>query len=244
MDTAIVVPARLHSQRFPRKLLQEVKGKPLVLYTAERVRSICEDVPLFFAVAEKEIAQVLEAAGFQCVMTDPDLPSGTDRLAQANETIQADYLVNIQADEPLVSNSHLSALLEGKKYPADIVTLGLPFSNPAEFLDANKVKVVCAEDGSALYFSRSPIPFVRGVEDLSTIDWASFPAWWHLGMYAYRKEFLQAYRQLSPGRLESLEKLEQLRALENGYRIKVLPTDQKTLGVDTEEDFHAFAQLV
>lgn len=244
MNTAIVVPARLQSQRFPRKLLQTIQGKPLVLYTAERVREEYPELPLYFAVAEEEISTVLASAGFTCVMTDPDLPSGTDRLAQANEEIGADFVINIQADEPLVTHNHIDALHRGVDAGVDIVTLGVPLASEQEFFDPNRVKVISGERGNALYFSRAPIPHFRGKTDFSQINWASYPARLHLGMYGYKKEFLQQFSQLPTGQLEQLEKLEQLRALENGYSIHVVQASQASIGIDTKEDFDRFTALI
>ncbi len=238
MEMAIVIPARLASTRFPRKLLHPVRGKPLILWTAERVAGEAPEMPLFFAVADSELAEVLNSAGFQTVMTDPDLPSGTDRIGAANERIGADLVINVQADEPLVRRSHierLAGLLS--ESDAAMSTLATPCQTAEEYRNPNRVKVVCDRGGYALYFSRSPIPFSRdrGVE----VDdaWVrTNPCLVHLGLYGYRREFLAAYPELPRGPLEDLEKLEQLRALENGHRIAVGRCDEPTMGIDVPED--------
>ncbi len=237
-DLAIIVPARLASTRFPRKLLHPVRGLPLILHTARRVRSVAPELPLFFAVAEQELADVLECAGFRCVITDPDLPSGTDRLAEANASIGAKNVINVQADEPLVAASHIAALAARISQGGfDMATLGTPFLSVEDFRDSNRVKVVRAKDGMALYFSRSPIPFSRDSRGAVDAAWlAAQPVLLHLGMYAYTAQFLAAFPKLSQGTLESIERLEQLRAMEHGYRIAVDCTLETTLGIDSPAD--------
>lgn len=235
---AIVVPARLQSQRFPRKLLHAVLGKPVILWTAERIRSEAPEFPLVFAVAEAELADVLGESGFATVMTDPDLPSGTDRIAAVASEVEADAFINIQADEPLVHREHITALagLIGAG-DAAMATLAVPFQTANDFCDPSKVKVVRAANGEALYFSRSPIPFDRDTGGAPPDAWfTDGPAFWHLGLYAYTRPFLEVFSQLPPGKLEHCEKLEQLRVLEAGHRIKVGIVNRRTVGIDTRED--------
>ncbi|HNX05532.1 MAG TPA: 3-deoxy-manno-octulosonate cytidylyltransferase [Opitutales bacterium] len=238
IDTAIVVPARLASTRFPRKLMHIVGGQPLILWTAKRIRAVAPDYPLFFAVAEEELAEVLKKAGFESVLTDPNLPSGTDRIAQANAQIGAKRIINVQADEPMVAKSHIASLARmiasGK---CDMATLGTPFTDQKDFFDPNRVKVVRGVDGIALYFSRAPIPFRRdtkGVVDAAFL--AQKVALLHLGMYAYTAEFLERFPKLPMGTLEAIEKLEQLRAMENGMKIAVDVTTETTVGIDAPTD--------
>jgi len=237
-DIAVIVPARLASTRFPRKLMHVVRGKPLILWTATRVRAVAPDFPLYFAVAEEELAEVLAKAGFESVLTDPNLPSGTDRISVANEQIGAKFVINVQADEPLVAASHIAALakrITSGKY--DMATLGTPFKSVEDFCNPNRVKVVRANDGLALYFSRSPIPYRRDTKGAADEAWlATQPALLHLGMYAYTAEFLKTFPKLPMGKLESIEKLEQLRAMENGYRIAVDGTTETTVGMDVPAD--------
>lgn len=239
---AIVAPARLASTRFPAKLLHPICGKPLILWVAERIRAQAPTIPAYFAVDDERLRAVVEDAGFQAIMTRADHQSGTDRLAEANEQIGADFLINVQADEPLVSMGQIVALRDFMEAGATMATLATPFATRADFEDPNQVKVVCGEDGDALYFSRAPIPYYRdgfkGFDD----DWVtSNPVYRHLGLYAYRAEFLRTFCTLPAGKLEMIERLEQLRALENGYSIKVGITKEPSIGIDTPEDAEAFA---
>jgi 3-deoxy-manno-octulosonate cytidylyltransferase (CMP-KDO synthetase) len=233
--TAILVPARLASQRFPRKLLHPIAGKPLILWTAERLRQALPGWPVHFAVAEEELAAVLREEGFSALLTDPDLPSGTDRLAAANRELGAEFVINVQADEPLVTAREvelLDGLIRGE---ADIATLATPFRHEEDFRNPNRVKVVRDLAGRALYFSRSPIPRSREAEALG-----GGVALWHLGLYAYRAEVLERFASLPPSPLEQIEKLEQLRALENGFRLAVGVVEEGGIGIDTPEDVPRF----
>ena len=242
---AIIVPCRLESTRFPRKLLHQIKGKPLVLWVAERITAQAPDYPLWFAVDHELLAECLEGAGFRAIMTDANHPSGTDRIAQANRTVRASYVLNVQADEPLVSAGQLQALARLIQGDCPMATLCTPFKRVVDFYNTNQVKVVMTKQGRALYFSRSRMPFSR---DLGlTVDdaWvAANPCYKHLGLYAYQADFLERFVALPSGQLEQIEKLEQLRALENGYPIAIAATDDPTIGVDTLEDAKKFeAQL-
>lgn len=241
----IIVPTRLTSTRFPRKLLHPVRGKPVILWTAERIRSVAPEFPLFFAVDDPELEDCLCGAGYQTVMTRPDHSSGTDRLAEANQTVGADAVINVQGDEPLVAGEQIRALAAGLEGGAAMSTLAVRFERPEDFANPNQVKVVRDREGFALYFSRSPIPFVRDLAGRVDASWlAANPVYRHLGLYAYSADFLAAFSSLEPGCLEGLEKLEQLRALEHGYKIHVGITDQPTIGIDTPEDVEAFEKAL
>ena len=242
-QTVIVVPARLASARFPGKLLAEVSGKPLVLWTALRIAREAPEFPLWFAVDSEEIGDVLSNAGFSTILTNPDLPSGTDRIAAANETIGAERLINVQADEPLVTRSQILALTEAIEKPgSDMSTLATPIVNSDDFKDSNVVKVVRDVNGFAMYFSRASIPYPR--DDSEAVEKKTLPLLRHLGIYGYTAEFLRAFTALPQGNLEKVEKLEQLRALENGRRIAVVLTDDLSIGVDTPEDLERVAPLL
>ena len=242
-QTVIVVPARLASARFPGKLLAEVSGKPLILWTAMRIAREAPEFPLWFAVDSEEICDVLSNAGFSTILTDPDLPSGTDRIAKANETIGAERLINVQADEPLVTRSQILALTEAIEKPkSDMSTLATPIVNSEDFQDSNVVKVVRDANGFAMYFSRASIPYPR--DDLEAVEKNTLPLFRHLGIYGYTADFLRAFTALPQGNLEKVEKLEQLRALENGRRIAVVLTEDLSLGVDTPEDLVRVAPLL
>ncbi|KXU37188.1 3-deoxy-manno-octulosonate cytidylyltransferase [Cephaloticoccus primus] len=160
-DLAIIVPCRLESTRFPRKLLHLIKGKPLLLWVAERIREQVPALPLWFAVDDERLRDCVAAAGFRTVMTDAGHASGTDRLAEANAQIGAARVINVQADEPLMSAGQIEALAGLLAAGAQMATLVTPFRREEDFLDPNQVKVVLRRDGRALYFSRSPIPHER-----------------------------------------------------------------------------------
>jgi 3-deoxy-manno-octulosonate cytidylyltransferase (CMP-KDO synthetase) len=238
---AVIVPCRLESTRFPRKLLHLIKGKPLVLWVAERIAAEAPDFPLWFAVDHALLAECIEGAGFRAIMTNAAHPSGTDRIAEANRTVRASYVLNVQADEPLVTAAQLQALAQLIKGDCPMATLCTPFKRVVDFYNTNQVKVVMSQTGRALYFSRSRMPYSR---DLGlTIDdaWvAANPCYKHLGLYAYRADFLEKFVALPPGQLEQIEKLEQLRALENGHAIGIAITEDPTIGVDTAEDAKKF----
>lgn len=239
LECAIVVPARLGSQRFPRKLLQEVQGRPLILWTADNLMRIAPGMPLFFAVAEEALAEVLKGAGHSCIMTDPALPSGTDRIAMANREIRARQVVNVQADEPIITAEHIDRLLEVLGSGPDVATLATPFERAADFADPNKVKAVVAMDGRALYFSRSPVPY-----DRDAMGGLPPQAFWHLGLYAYSAGVLERFLSWNASPLELTEKLEQLRILENGGRIGVGITASRTIGVDVPEDLERLEEYL
>jgi 3-deoxy-manno-octulosonate cytidylyltransferase (CMP-KDO synthetase) len=238
---AIIVPCRLESTRFPRKLLHQIKGRPLVLWVAERLALQAPEFPLYFAVDHQLLHDCVVGSGFRAVMTDPAHQSGTDRIAEANRTVRARRVINVQADEPLVTGGQiraLAALLEGG---APMATLATPFQRAADFANPNQVKVVMRRDGRALYFSRSAIPFPRE-RGLAVDDaWVrANPCFKHLGLYAYQADLLEKFAQLPPGRYEQAEKLEQLRALENGYDIACDVTEDPSIGVDTPDDAAKF----
>jgi 3-deoxy-manno-octulosonate cytidylyltransferase (CMP-KDO synthetase) len=225
--------------------LHKIQGKPLILWVAERLAREAIGFPVYFAVDHELLRDCLEARGFAAVMTRPDHPSGTDRLAEANARIGAERVINVQADEPLVSRAQiglLSALLDG---PAEMATLATPFQTAADFSNPNQVKVVCDGAGRALYFSRSPIPYPRerrgGVDDAWVLN---HPCNRHLGLYAYKAALLARFSQLPVGRLERIEMLEQLRVLENGISIAVGFTADLTIGVDTPEDAERFEAIL
>ena len=187
------------------------------------------------------LRECVTGAGFQAIMTDPAHPSGTDRIAEANRTVRAEHVINVQADEPLVTGPQIRALAGLLENGAPMATLVTPFTRVVDFYNSNQVKVVMRGDGRALYFSRSRMPFSR--EFGLTIDdaWVQAnPCFRHLGLYAYRSDLLDKLSTLPPGRYEQIEKLEQLRVLENGYEIACAVTADPTIGVDTPEDAAKF----
>ena len=184
-------------------------------------------------------------AGFKAIFTDPAHQSGTDRIAEANRTVGASHVINVQADEPLVTGRQIRALAELLAGGAPMATLVTPFKRVVDFYNANQVKVVMRRDGRALYFSRSRMPYSR---DLGlTIDdaWVQAnPCYKHLGLYGYQADLLEKFAQLLPGRYETVEKLEQLRVLENGYDISCAVTEDPGIGVDTPADAVKFEQTL
>ncbi len=244
--TAIIVPCRLESTRFPRKLLHEIRGRPLLLWVAGRIAGEAPEFPLWFAVDHKLLFDCVTTAGFQAIMTSPAHQSGTDRLAEANRTVGAEVVVNVQADEPLVTGSQIRALagMVGEGVP--MATLATPFRRTADFANPNQVKVVLAAAARrALFFSRSPIPFARDRAGKIDDAWvAANPCFKHLGLYAYQADLLEKFSRLPLGRLEQIEKLEQLRVLENGYPIACDVTSDPGIGVDVPEDVARFEELL
>ena len=242
---SIIVPARLCSARFPRKLLYEIKGVPILIWTAQRIRSEAPEFPLYFAVDDIELVNCLQSAGFLAILTKGSHSCGTDRVAEANREIGAAEVINIQGDEPLVHGSQIRALAEGLVGEVAVSTLATRFKSPADYNNPSQVKVVRDYLDNALYFSRSPIPNARDVGSSVDTNWlATNPCYRHIGMYAYKSDFLAAFSSLKPGVYEQIEMLEQLRALENGYKIHVAITELPTVGIDTLEDVATFEALI
>ena len=235
MKFMAIIPARYASTRFPGKPLAVLGGKTVIQRVYEQVSSLLDEV--YVATDDERIFQAVEAFGGRAVMTRSDHKSGTDRIEEAAEKIgsQADVIINVQGDEPFIQPSQIKTLMQLFNAPeTQIGTLGKRFENIEGVENPNSPKIVTDNRGFALYFSRSPIPFVRGKE---RSEWlANYPFLKHLGIYAYRREVLREVTQLPQGNLEKAESLEQLRWLENGYRIRVGLTDVETVGIDTPED--------
>ncbi len=235
MKFIAIIPARYASTRFPGKPLAMLGGKPVIQRVYEQVIGAVADA--WVATDDERILAAVEQFGGKAVMTRSDHQSGTDRIEEAVEKIgtNADVIINVQGDEPFVQRSQLETL-KGLFSDAQtqIATLGKPFTTMDAVENPNSPKIVCTTEGYALYFSRSVIPFVRGRERQ---EWLKhFPFLKHLGLYAYRREVLAQITQLPQSPLELAESLEQLRWLQNGYRIKVGLTDVETVGIDTPDD--------
>jgi 3-deoxy-manno-octulosonate cytidylyltransferase (CMP-KDO synthetase) len=224
-----VIPARLQSTRLTRKVLRSIAGRPMVEWVWRAAASSGQMDPVVVATDSEEVAMVCRERGIPLVMTSPDCPSGSDRVHEVARQIDADIYVNIQGDEPTLTADFFPPLLAPFARPdVDVTTLAVPC--PAdEINNPNAVKVVTALDGRALYFSRATIPY-----DRDAIGIAAYKK--HLGIYAYRKAALERFAALPPGKLEQLERLEQLRLLENGLTLYVGDAPRDTIGVDTEED--------
>src|SRR5476651_1807383 len=238
---AIIVPCRLESKRFPRKLLHKIKGRELLRWVADRIHTVAPEFDLWFAVDDPLLEACLKLGGYRTVMTRVDHASGTDRIAEANRTVMADHVINVQADEPLVSRGQISLLAKLIAGPADMATLATHFTTAADFHNPNQVKVVCDKEGHARYFSRAPIPYPRDLAGQVDDAWVrANPCFKHLGLYAYKATLLEDFAKLPVGAMEEIERLEQLRVIENGREIAVGLTEDPTIGVDTQEDAHKF----
>ena len=250
MKFTAVIPARYASTRFPGKPLAMLGGKTVIQRVYEQAASVLSDV--YVATDDERILSAVEAFGGRAVMTRTDHKSGTDRIEEAVEKIekqgmdkegQGDVIINIQGDEPFVQPSQIKTLMALFDDPeTQIGTLGKRFESMEAVQNPNSPKIVTDHRGFALYFSRSVIPFIRGIE---VEDWLThYPFLKHLGVYAYRREVLAEVTKLPQGVLEKAESLEQLRWLENGYRIRVGMTEVETVGIDTPADLERAEQFL
>jgi len=230
-----VIPARLASTRLPRKVLREIAGEPMLAWVYRAARACAQLDQVLIATDSEEIMDFAHSRNFPAVFTPEDCASGSDRVYAVAQSIAADVYVNIQGDEPMLRPEHLDALLEPMtRAEVEVATLSTPCA-PELIHNPNAVKVVTAADGRALYFSRATIPFDR--DNVGNVLYQK-----HLGIYAYRESALDRLPKLPPSRLEAIERLEQLRFLENGIDIYVTSTPFDTIGVDTEEDLRAAEQ--
>ncbi|MEE0052933.1 MAG: 3-deoxy-manno-octulosonate cytidylyltransferase [Prevotella sp.] len=230
-----IIPARYASTRFPGKPLALLGGKPVIQHVYEKVAAVLEAA--YVATDDESIYDVVKSFGGQVVMTRTDHKSGTDRIEEAIEKIggEWDVVVNVQGDEPFVAKSQLDTICHCFDDPTtQIATLGKPFESMEAVQNPNSPKIVVDNMGFAMYFSRSVIPYVRGKEMSSWLT--HYPFLKHLGIYAYRKDVLRQVTQLPQSSLEIAESLEQLRWLQNGFKIKVGTTDVETVGIDTPQD--------
>lgn len=230
-----IIPARYASTRFPGKPLALLGGKPVIQHVYEKVAAVLEAA--YVATDDERIYDVVKSFGGQVAMTRTDHKSGTDRIEEAIEKIggEWDVVVNVQGDEPFVAKSQLDTICHCFDDPTtQIATLGKPFESMEAVQNPNSPKIVVDNMGFAMYFSRSVIPYVRGKEKSSWLT--HYPFLKHLGIYAYRKDVLRQVTQLPQSSLEIAESLEQLRWLQNGFKIKVGTTDVETVGIDTPQD--------
>nr|WP_236075219.1 3-deoxy-manno-octulosonate cytidylyltransferase [Mariprofundus sp. EBB-1] len=236
MNIAIGIPARMGSTRFPGKPLAMLAGKPMIAHVIEK--ALAADLgPVFVATDDGRIAAIARSAGASAVMTRSDHPSGSDRLAEAVRELDCDIVINVQGDEPLIDPEAIRAVVKPFEDDAylPMATLAHPLRDINDLTDANVVKVVCNAKGRAMYFSRAPIPFPRS---------AAAQALQHVGLYAYRKEFLLIYPSLDVCESEQTEQLEQLRVLHHGYDIAVTVGDFHCIGVDTPADLQRAETLL
>lgn len=237
-----VIPARLASTRLPRKVLRAIAGKPL-LFWVHRAASLCPELDeIIIASDSDEVDTLCRENNWRFERTSPDLPSGTDRLFAVSQRADADIYINIQGDEPLLHPAHITSLLTPfATAHVDVTTLRVR-CRPEDITNPNVVKVVTANDGRALYFSRATIPYDR--DEHPARDSPAPAIWKHLGLYAYRKAALARFATLPQGQLEQTERLEQLRLLEHGLTLYVSETLHDTVGVDTEADLHRAEQIL
>ncbi len=240
MEVIGVIPARYESQRLPHKLLRKIMGKPILQWTWENVRRSHLLDRVIIACDSQEVMDVAAGFGAEALLTSPKHASGTDRIAEAVRDIEVDVVINIQADEPLIHPSTIDALVScmvETDCPPQMATVKKKIDDESEIRNTSVVKVVTDKDGYALYFSRYPIPYLRDKKNKISF-------YKHIGIYAYTKDFLYTFKNLPPSYLEMAEKLEQLRALENGYRIKVIETQFDSWGVDTEDDLKKVEEII
>jgi 3-deoxy-manno-octulosonate cytidylyltransferase (CMP-KDO synthetase) len=241
MKITAIIPARFASTRFPGKALADIMGKPMIQHVYEQTCRADHVGEVIVATDDERIAAAVRSFGGRAEMTATNHETGTDRLAEVAARLDSDIVVNVQGDEPLIEPAMIDEAIEPlvADQAVPMATLKSRIKTLHDFLSPNVVKVVTDWEGYALYFSRSPLPNFRDKwNDLKDEAFASgrLLCYKHVGLYVYRREFLLQYAQLSPTYLEMAEKLEQLRALENGYRIKVVATEHPSIGVDTPGD--------
>jgi 3-deoxy-manno-octulosonate cytidylyltransferase (CMP-KDO synthetase) len=250
----VVIPSRYASSRFPGKPLVPIAGRPMIQHVYERARQARLVDTVLVATDDERIADAVRTFGGEAVMTSPDHPTGTDRIAEVVAEIDCDIVVNVQGDEPCIAPEAIDAMVQPLRDDPSIrmSTLAQRISNVADLLTPNVSKVVVNRAGDALYFSRSPIPYARQ-------EWPAAPQLLaaqgtppvipagclrHYGLYAYRRDLLLTLAQLPPTPLEQAEQLEQLRALEHGYRIRVVQTPDDSIGVDVPADVARVERLL
>lgn len=237
-STVIVIPARYHSTRLPGKVLSDIGGQPMIERVYRRATQAAASA-VVVATDDERVRSVVESFGGRAVMTSDRHPTGTDRLAEAVRSLEADIVINLQADEPLIEPAMIDEAAGALTSNPDaaIGTLRKAIADDAELANPNVVKIVVDLTGRALYFSRAGVPYAR---DARRVE----PAWRHIGIYAYRREALLRLATLPPTPLEQSESLEQLRALEHGFIIQTAETAHDTIGVDTQEDLERVRQRI
>lgn len=258
MKITAIIPARYGSTRLPGKPLIEIKGKPLIQYVYERVKASSAQQVIVATDDERILSRVKEFGG-EAVLTSPHHHSGTERVAEAAADVKSDIIVNVQGDEPLIRPEDINRAISPLQQDPTIkmTTLVSPLLGGADLYNPHVVKVVVDLDGFALYFSRSPIPYakdlqqtidddlIRGSELVKGLRRKQKETYWqHIGVYAFRKDFLLKITRLPPTLLEEQEGLEQLRVLENGYKIKTIVASGPSIGIDTPEDVQRFKDLI
>ena len=233
MKLIAMIPARYGATRFPAKLMQDLCGKPVIVHTYQRVADTNLFDQVYVVTDDDRIENAIHEVGGKVIRSQKEHNSGSDRLAEASKDLEVDIIVNVQGDEPFTDKENLQKVIDifanDSQKNIAVASLMERITHPDDIANPNNVKVVVNKFNEALYFSRSVIPFPR---DTNT----KVPYYKHIGIYAYRKDALQQFTQLPPSLLEETEKLEQLRYLENGFKIRLAVTDIPTIGIDTPED--------
>ncbi len=234
-----MIPARYGATRFPAKLMQDLCGKPVIVHTYQRVADTNLFDQVYVVTDDDRIENAIREVGGKVIRSQKEHNSGSDRLAEASKDLEVDIIVNVQGDEPFTDKENLQKVIDifanDPQKNIAVASLMERITHPDDIANPNNVKVVVNKFNEALYFSRSVIPFPR---DTNT----KVPYYKHIGIYAYRKDALQQFTQLPPSLLEETEKLEQLRYLENGFKIRLAVTDIPTIGIDTPEDLEKARQ--
>lgn len=239
MKVLCVIPARYASTRLPGKPLKLIAGKPMIQHVYEQAKKAAKSAEVLVAVDDRRVYDAVRAFGGKAVMTREDHPNGTSRLAEvAEQCPDVDVIINVQGDEPMIPPEIIDRLAEAFEAEPDLKMATMKVRmDESEYDDPSAVKVVTDKNGYALYFSRSLMPYPRNKTE-------KFQVYKHVGIYAYTRDFVLEYAAMAPTPLEQVESLEQLRVLENGYRIKVLESDFKGVGVDTQADLDAVNKLL
>ncbi|HJZ68987.1 MAG TPA: 3-deoxy-manno-octulosonate cytidylyltransferase [Blastocatellia bacterium] len=253
-EAVAIIPARYGSTRLPGKALLPLAGIPMIMHVVERASRARNVSRVIVATDDERILETVHKHGGEARMTSTRHTSGTDRVAEVAATLDVEVFVNVQGDEPLIEPSTIDAaieaLLEDDTGLVLVSSTSEPITEVEDVFNPNVVKVVSDQYGFALYFSRSPIPFVRPAEGFTLEEYLrADPALLsnyrkHSGLYAYRAEYLERLTQMQPSSLERAEALEQLRALENGFDIRIVPVEHRSIGVDTEQDYQRAKRLI
>lgn len=229
MSAAVVIPARYASTRLEGKPLKEIAGIPMIVWVAQNCKKSKANRVIVVTDDTRILDECKKIDGIEVTMSDPNLPSGTDRVAKVARFLDDDIIINVQGDEPFIDYKVIDMLIDDLNSSDAVMNTACVKIDETTAQNPNVVKVVFDKTGYALYFSRSPIPYYRDKDEQKFF-------YKHIGIYGYRRSFLKVFTSLEPSVHESIEKLEQLRALDNGYKIKVIETDYNGISVDTEED--------
>ena len=234
-SVSIAIPARIGSTRLSAKMLADLNGKPLLQHVIERVKQVKNCQNIFVLTDFDDIVSLAKKCGVEAIMTSEQCTSGTDRIASILEKLQGNWILNVQGDEPFVSSELIDEMISAtENLQADMLTPIFKISNVEELTNPNVVKVVLDNNNNAMYFSRSPIPFIRDAQQSNWLNSHTF--YGHIGLYAYKRSLLSNYTSLQKSQLESAESLEQLRFLANNYKIATLLTSYRPFAIDTMDD--------